>query len=109
MIHDHKSASEGLSLLCELEEVLNAADLWSCDQPSPAALASQQPFACDTLTFEQWLQFIFLPRLTVLLKSGETVPTMALLPMAEETWQGAQQPVLRVLARVDNWSQTHYG
>ena len=70
MIHDPKSIEQGSDLLFELEEILKAAGLWSAVTPSQEALASQQPFACDTLAFEQWLQFIFIPRLQALLKTN---------------------------------------
>ena len=49
-------------------------DYWSPDQPSALALASDQPFACDTLSFEKWLQFVFIPRLRSLAESGSALP-----------------------------------
>ena len=109
MIHDPKSIEQGSDLLFELEELLKAAGMWSAVTPSQEALASQQPFACDTLAFEQWLQFIFIPRLQALLKTNTLPPTMQIQPMAEVTWQGKHLPVQRVLARFDSWSQSHHG
>ncbi|MDZ7925176.1 MAG: YqcC family protein [Marinagarivorans sp.] len=32
---------------------------WQATPPSPAQLASQWPFCVDTLTFYQWLQWVF--------------------------------------------------
>ena len=106
MIHSPNSQSGGARLLTELEEALRAAELWSLTQPSAEALASQQPFACDTLALEQWLQFIFIPRLRAMLEANAAVPPMQLLPMAEVTWQSLHQPVQRVLASFDRWSQS---
>ncbi|MBR9790995.1 MAG: YqcC family protein [Gammaproteobacteria bacterium] len=109
MIHDPKSIEQGSGLLFELEEILKAAGLWSADTPSQKALSSKQPFACDTLAFEQWLQFIFIPRLQALLKTKTLPPPMQIQPMAEVTWQGNHLSVQRVLARFDSWSQSHHG
>ena len=109
MIHDPKPIEHGSDLLVELEEVLKAAGLWSAVRPSQEALASQQPFACDTLAFDQWLQFIFIPRLQTLLESNTLPPPMQIQPMAEVTWQSNHLSVQRVLARFDNWSQSQHG
>ena len=109
MIHDPKSIEQGSDLLFELEAILKAAGLWSAVTPSQEALASQQPFACDTLDFEQWLQFIFIPRLQALLDSNTVPPPMQVQPMAEVTWQSNHLPVQRVLARFDSWSQSQHG
>ncbi|QJR82877.1 YqcC family protein [Alteromonas pelagimontana] len=72
------------SQLKALEQLLTSRDLWSDAAPTAQALASNQPFSCDTLRFEQWLQFIFIPRFKQLLTNGEALPNaMALAPMAE--------------------------
>ena len=39
------------------------------------ALASQEPFCMDTLKFEQWLQWIFLPRMKDTLEQSRPLPT----------------------------------
>ena len=49
--------------LIDLEAALRQLDLWSDTPPSQEALSSEQPFAMDSLEFEEWLQFIFLPTL----------------------------------------------
>jgi len=48
--------------LIDLEAELRQLNLWAADPPTPEALASEQPFAVDTLALEQWLQFIFFTR-----------------------------------------------
>ena len=47
--------------LIDLEAALRQLNLWSDEAPSQEALSSEQPFAMDSLEFEEWLQFIFLP------------------------------------------------
>ena len=60
--------------LIDLEAALRQLDLWSDESPSQEALSSEQPFAMDSLEFEEWLQFIFLPTLYEVLASGGALP-----------------------------------
>ncbi len=57
--------------------------LWAEEPPSPSHLDSQAPFAVDTLTFCQWLQFILLPKLSAMLHQQRPLPAMAIAPAAE--------------------------
>jgi uncharacterized protein YqcC (DUF446 family) len=77
------------ALLIDLEAELRQMQLWGDEAPSPEALASQQPFAIDTLTLPQWLQFIFLPRMYALIEAGAPLPRKCgIAPMAEEYFRG---------------------
>jgi hypothetical protein len=44
-----------------IEQELKVQGWWSADTPSDEMLASTVPFAVDSMSFEQWLQWIFLP------------------------------------------------
>ncbi|MDP3847291.1 MAG: YqcC family protein [Pseudomonas sp.] len=69
-------------LLIEVE--LRQLDWWTVTSPTAAALASEQPFAVDSMAFEQWLQWLFLPRMQQLLESGAPLPgACGIAPMAE--------------------------
>ena len=71
-------------LLIDLEAAMRNRLLWDVDEPPPAALASTQPFCVDTLSFPQWLQFVFLPRMRALLDGGFPLPAQcAIAAMAE--------------------------
>jgi len=73
------------TLLAELEIALRDQQLWQRDRPSEQALASTLPFAIDHLSFVQWLQFIFIEKITRLLQQNLPLPTsMAIAPMACE-------------------------
>lgn len=75
--------------LFAVEQHLRDLNAWSDSAPSPEALASNQPFAIDTLEFVEWLQFIFLPRMQDLVQSGAPLPaTCGVAPMAEEYFRG---------------------
>ncbi|WP_462379468.1 YqcC family protein [Pseudomonas sp. Marseille-QA0892] len=59
-------------LLIELE--LRQLGWWELEAPSEEALSSVEPFCVDTLSFAQWLQWIFLPRMKTLIERGEALP-----------------------------------
>ncbi len=63
-----------LSLLDGVEHELRQLGLWSLHPPSPQALASTTPFACDAMPLEMWLQWIFLPRMRETLRQGIRPP-----------------------------------
>ncbi len=97
-----------LELLDDLEEQLKVLNLWASDHPGEAALNSVAPFCVDTLTFEQWLQFVFLPKMRALLKQGGSLPRAAcLLPVAEQVYSGQDQKsreLLLIIDRIDRLS-----
>ncbi len=53
----------------ELEQALKSAQLWDGNMPTSEQLSSREPFCVDTLAFEQWLQWVFIPKLGVLISS----------------------------------------
>jgi uncharacterized protein YqcC (DUF446 family) len=93
-------------ILLDIECELRRARLWQEETPSDEALASEQPFALDTLTFHQWLQFILLPRMHHLVQERLPLPTAcAISPMAEEVYKQElvlMQPLLQHLQRLDD-------
>lgn len=48
----------------QLETALKKSQLWDDEQPSLEQLSSCEPFCVDTLRFEQWLQWIFIPKMS---------------------------------------------
>jgi len=94
-----------LQLVNQLEDQLRLQNLWQSDKPSTAALNSNVPFAIDSLTFVQWLQFIFIDKITYLLQFSLPLPnTMCVLPMAEESFKRDSihaEKVLDIIERID--------
>ncbi|WP_137226548.1 YqcC family protein [Shewanella sp. MEBiC00475] len=83
--------------LIKLEQLLKAYDLWSETPPPETAMVSTAPFCCDVMAFEQWLQFIFIPKMTELVVLQQPLPTnMALAPMAEHVWQSMPHGTIMV-------------
>lgn len=88
-----------------IERELRVLGWWQEQAPSAAALASQEPFCVDTLTFEQWLQWIFLPRMKQLLEADATLPSVSgIQPMAEMVYReqsGITRRLLELLGEFD--------
>lgn len=94
------------ALLGELETELKQQQIWAAAPPDAAALASTLPFCYDTMPLENWLQFIFLPRMQALLDAQLSLPAkISVLPMAEQAFShlGSQAaPLLHIIKRIDD-------
>ncbi|WP_134675625.1 YqcC family protein [Ectopseudomonas khazarica] len=88
-----------------IERELRVLGWWQEQAPSAEALASQEPFCVDTLTFEQWLQWIFLPRMKQLLEADAALPSVSgIQPMAEMVYReqsGVTRRLLELLGEFD--------
>jgi len=101
MTAKHKIADK---LLILLEKRLKQADLWQAAKPDPQALASQEPFCVDTLTYPEWLEFVFIPRMQELIKTAAPLPQQcALTPQAEMQLSNEKQASIgEVTQAIDN-------
>jgi len=92
-------------LLTELTLQLKQQGLRQEREPNLDDLASTAPFCCDTLTFEQWLQFVFIPKIQVMIMKESSLPkNIALKPMAEVSFNylgGASIELINILADID--------
>jgi uncharacterized protein YqcC (DUF446 family) len=76
------------SLLTAVTNELHTMALWQEQKPAPEALASAEPFAVDQLSFAQWLQFIFIPRMNQLIETESPLPqSCSIAPMAEQSFK----------------------
>ncbi|RTR32666.1 YqcC family protein [Shewanella atlantica] len=74
-------------LLEKLESELRLQSLWSSVKPSPEAMSDSSPFSCEAMPFENWVQFIFIPKMKDLIDRGQALPTnIAIAPMAHHVW-----------------------
>jgi len=90
------------ALLIDIEAELRQLGHWQSEAPPEEALRSEQPFAMDTLEFYQWLQFIFIPRVSFLIEQREWLPgECAIAPMAEEYYRGRRLPVAGLLQALE--------
>lgn len=87
--------------LFDVERALRNSPFWQQSPPEAAAFVSKEPFCLDTMSAEQWLQWVLLPRMHALLDSGAPLPTgFALSPYFEEALEGAASDIAPLLARI---------
>lgn len=60
--------------LDEIQQEMIVLNLDKLPKPTESQLNFQQAFAMDTMAYEQWLWFIFIPRVRDLIKNKEEVP-----------------------------------
>lgn len=100
-----KTLHELAECLLEIEAELRRLDWWSSEEPCARSLASTEPFCVDTMAFEQWLQWVFLPRMKQLLEQAAELPQRsAITEMAEMVYAempGRTVVLRRHLKRVD--------
>ena len=71
--------------LQNLQQTMERLALWQTMPPQEEAFFSDQPFALDTMSPTEWLQWIFIPRMYALLESQATLPSqIAIRPYLEE-------------------------
>lgn len=91
--------------LLALETELRDLGLWSGERPELAQLNSLAPFCVDTLGFEQWLQWVFIPRMVVMVNQQNSLPAECNVhPMAEEVFSHLgrrKQGLLMTIKEVD--------
>jgi len=96
---------ETLTLLAQLKQELNALTLWQRCRPNTEQMVSTAPFHYDSLTFEQWLQFVFIERINLLIEKSQPLPSeISLLPMAEESFKNLgnkANTLLKVIGQLD--------
>ncbi len=85
--------------LTALRAELMAVDWWTNTSPSEAALNSQEPFCVDHLTFSQWLQWVYIPKMQRYMQEKKQIPSHSgLYSIAEEAWRGCEAYNKRLLA-----------
>lgn len=90
----------------KLEQALRAQGQWQPVPPPLQALASQMPFCYDTLEFNQWLQWVFLPRLNTLVEANAALPSeSAIYEYAEEVYQGAEYNTAEILLAIKSFDE----
>jgi uncharacterized protein YqcC (DUF446 family) len=99
--HAHQVADRLLAIEIKLRQM----NCWQSEPLAAEKYLSCEPFCLDTMSFEQWLQFVLLPRLKQLVEDGQPLPTVSgVAPMAEEHYRSGSDPgqaLIRELAALD--------
>ena len=92
-----------LALLQQLKLIMLSDGLWQSDELPPSAFNSEAPFFCDTMSFVQWLQFVFVPKMNDCCLNHSLPPSMALTPMAEMSLDKSDSTIkiVKVLIKMD--------
>jgi uncharacterized protein YqcC (DUF446 family) len=70
-----KPAYENVAAAADgIERAMRDAGLWSAQPLPPEKYEFKQAFAMDTMSYEQWLQFVFLVKVRELVGSRGTLP-----------------------------------
>lgn len=93
------------SYLTQLEALLKQHQRWQNEPIDAQAFDSTVPFCHDTMTFEQWLQFVFIEKMQNIIDAKQPLPSnFAIAPMAElmfEQKQGGAE-ITNLLSGLDN-------
>jgi len=85
----------------QLSHLMKQVELWSSQPPAHHKLESQFPFCADTLAFEEWLQFVFIPKITQVIEHKLTLPhAPQIANMAEQVFQERQAEVSQVIEQL---------
>lgn len=88
-------------VLLEVEATLRTHGMWDQHRPPAEALGSEQPFCIDTLRFEQWLQWVFLPRMKEILEDSRPLPVKSgILSYAQEYLRKDAAPTTDLLEQI---------
>ncbi|OOF35887.1 YqcC family protein [Rodentibacter heidelbergensis] len=69
----------------QLRQTMQRLNLWQTVPPAQEAFLSQEPFFLDTMEPEEWLQWVFIPRMHALLDNHSPLPNkIAISPYVEE-------------------------
>lgn len=86
-------------LLLGIEAELRRIGLWSSVPPADEALSSKAPFCFDTLALHEWLQWILLPRVRVILDGGLALPDHSgIAALGEQMFPQLEQDTRELLA-----------
>ena len=58
------------SKIAEIEDEMKAVGLWQGESLRAEQYDFHKAFAMDTMSFAQWLQFVFIPRVKAIVEAG---------------------------------------
>ncbi|PCM46225.1 YqcC family protein [Marinobacter sp. ANT_B65] len=92
--------------LLGVEMELRRLGLWESERPDEDAFRSTEPFCLDTLAFSQWMQFVFLERMKLIIENDHPLPSVSgIAPMAEEYFRGRPESGQRLIRELEAFDQ----
>lgn len=92
--------------LLQIEIELRALGVWEHEPLPDEAFQSTQPFCLDTMEFPQWLQFVFLERMKILVEADRPLPAVSgIAPMAEEHFRSRPESGTGLIQALEEMDQ----
>ncbi len=89
------------NILAAIETEMRRLNYWETAAPDLTALNSTLPFCCDTLNFSQWIQFVLLKRMSMLVETQHTLPASCnISSYAEEVFKTLDEDTSRLLVLI---------
>ncbi|HEV3040721.1 MAG TPA: YqcC family protein [Candidatus Angelobacter sp.] len=87
----------------QIEAEMRQIGMWQAEPLRPEQLDFKEAFAMDTMTFAQWLQFIFLNRVREAIASGEFPSGSSVGAQAVREFDGQHEadPLITLLSEFD--------
>lgn len=104
MIRDDALRQPALAAVAAIEAELRRLGWWSAQPPAPEDLCDPGPFGMRSLTPEQWLQFVLIPRVREAAAGAHSFPrgsSVALWAMRELSADEGVEPLQQLLRRFD--------
>lgn len=78
-----------LLLLDRVETEMSIVGMWSNTMPALESFQSELPFFYDTMSFEEWVQWVYVARFREMIKTNQLLPRGSdVSPMAQESFKG---------------------
>ncbi|OCG03084.1 hypothetical protein A9G12_09220 [Gilliamella sp. wkB112] len=98
LINQKKQTNLIFLQLKQIEDEMQRIKLWQMTPPHADAFLSKEPFAIDTMEANEWLQWIFIPRMRALIDASANLPQgFALHPYFEEAFKEQHYEIDRLL------------
>lgn len=88
----------------DLEAALRSVGKWDGEMLDKSCFKSTMPFYVDTMEFYQWLQFVLIPRLDMIIQNQDSLALNAsILPMAETSFPADEwhKGVFNAIEKID--------
>ncbi|MBI6548932.1 YqcC family protein [Xenorhabdus lircayensis] len=89
-----------------IEATMKMVGVWQNHPPKPEAFESTEPFSIDSMSADEWLQWVLIPRVRALIEQKANLPTaFSIAPYFEEVYKEEIErylPLLEHLRALDN-------
>lgn len=93
-------------LLDDVQRVMTKAGVWQSMPPAPEKMMSVEPFSIDTLSFTEWLQWVYVARLRAIIDANGQLPSGAQVhPYAIEALKANSQSIPELLELIEKLDQ----